>query len=262
MPRRRSTRRRRRRRGGLGALARPLSVLLAAVAIVAALTLFFKVEQVEVAGNQRYRAEEIITASGVERGDNLILFDKYRTSQRIYTALPYITAVRINRRLPDTLLVEVTETQAAACIQGAGAAWLIGISGAQLKVLEAVDSDGAQAYPHLTGIEALEPAVGENLRLAEGSPITAERLTELFRAMEERGVLARTDSADFSDPAVLALGYDGRFRVELRYDANYDFKFNCLLAAVEQMEPNEKGTIRMTMQDDNEVRFIPSAGNG
>ena len=70
-------RNRRRRRGSLGPLLRVLSVLLTAVAVVAALTLFFKVDQVVVSGNSRYSAEEIIEVSGVEQGDNLILMDKY-----------------------------------------------------------------------------------------------------------------------------------------------------------------------------------------
>ena len=80
MAKKRSSRRRR-RRGLLGRLLRPLSVLLAAAAIVAALTLFFKVDKVEVSGNIRYDAGEIIAASGVEQGDNLILLNRYGISQ-------------------------------------------------------------------------------------------------------------------------------------------------------------------------------------
>ena len=78
MPRKRGSARRRRRRGSLGPLLRVLSVVLAAVAIVAALTLFFKVDEVQVTGGGRYTEEEIRSASGVEQGDNLILLDKYR----------------------------------------------------------------------------------------------------------------------------------------------------------------------------------------
>ena len=87
----RKHRRRRRRRGSLGPLLRVLSVLLMAIAIVAALTLFFKVNQVSVSGNERYSAQEIIEVSGVEQGDNLILMDKYRIAEKLYTKLPYIT---------------------------------------------------------------------------------------------------------------------------------------------------------------------------
>ena len=53
MPRKRGSARRRRRRGSLGPLLRVLSVVLAAVAIVAALTLFFKVDEVQVTGGGR-----------------------------------------------------------------------------------------------------------------------------------------------------------------------------------------------------------------
>ena len=110
----------RRRRGGLGRLLRPLSFLIAAIAMVTALTLFFKVETIVVTGAGRYTAEEIIAASGVETGDNLVLLDRYRVSQRIYTALPYITDVRPRQEFPSTLNIEVTETRIAAAIQVAG----------------------------------------------------------------------------------------------------------------------------------------------
>ena len=118
-------RRKRRRRGSLGPLLRVLSVLLTAVAVVAALTLFFKVDQVVVSGNDRYSTQEIVEVSGVEQGDNLILMDKYRIAEKLYTQLPYITEVRINRKLPDVLMVEVVETQAVAAIKGGSSTWLL-----------------------------------------------------------------------------------------------------------------------------------------
>ena len=163
MPKKRKTRRRR-RRGGLGRLLRPLSVLLTAVAVVAALTMFFKVSTVEVTGSSRYRDGEVAAASGVELGDNLVLLDKYRIAQRIYTELPYVTEARINRKFPSTLVLEVTETTAVASIQGAGGYWLLS---AGEKLLEAVDETGAQDYLRITGLEAVNPAVSARLELPD-----------------------------------------------------------------------------------------------
>ena len=51
MPRKRK---RRRRSAGLGRLLGPLSVMLAVVVVVAALTMFFKVGEIDVSGNSRY----------------------------------------------------------------------------------------------------------------------------------------------------------------------------------------------------------------
>ena len=154
MPKKRTTRRRR-RRGGLVRLLRPLSVLLAAVAVVAALTLFFKVDKIETAGSARYQAEEIIAASGVERGDNLILLDRRRIAQRLYTELPYITQVQVTPQFPDTLLLEITETRAITSIQGAGGYWLLSAKG---KLVEAAEESAAADYLAISGVDAVSPA--------------------------------------------------------------------------------------------------------
>ena len=255
MPKKRKTRRRR-RRGGLGRLLRPLSVLLTAVAVVAALTMFFKVSTVEVTGSSRYREGEVAAASGVELGDNLVLLDKYRIAQRIYTELPYVTEARINRKFPSTLVLEVTETTAVASIQGAGGYWLLS---AGEKLLEAVDETGAQDYLRITGLEAVNPAVSARLELPEDSPISLERLGQLLSAMERLEMLGRADGLDLSDRSDLVLGYDGRFQVIISYDADFDYKLLCLLEAVKCLEPNERGTIRLNMKEANKAHFIPAS---
>lgn len=250
----RKRRRRRRRRGSLGPFLRVLSLLLAAVAIVMALTLFFKVGSVEVTGNSRYTTDEITAVTGVELGDNLILQDRYHIAQELYTQLPYITNVQINPKLPDKLLVEVTEARAVMSVKGADSWWLISSSG---KLLEAVDSAGAKDYPAIKAVETLEPFAGGRLQLNdEESPLTTARLLELIAAMEVRGMLSKVDSIDLSDPGKLVVGYDDRFLAEMYYDADFNFKLDCLLATVGQLEPNETGTIRMTMDDDTRVHFI------
>lgn len=246
-------RKRRRRRGGLGRLLRPLSFIIAAIAVVTALTLFFKVENIVVTGAGRYAANEIIAASGVEIGDNLVLLDRYRISQRIYTTLPYITDVRPKQEFPNTLNIEVTETKTVAAITGAGGYWLMNTGG---KLLEAVDAPTAADYLQITGVQAEEPAVSSTLVLPEDSPISAERLLELLAILDEREVLNRADSVDCSDSRILILNYDGRFQVEMYYDADFSFKIACLLSAVERLEPNETGILRMTFSDDNEVHLI------
>ena len=66
MARRRHSRRR--GRGSFGFLYKLLSVLAICGAIIAAMTLFFRVDEIVVTGQKRYTAEEIQTASGVEPG--------------------------------------------------------------------------------------------------------------------------------------------------------------------------------------------------
>ena len=54
-----------RRRGGGGFLYKLLSVLLICTAIILAMTLFFRVDNIVVTGQNRYTAEEIQAACGL-----------------------------------------------------------------------------------------------------------------------------------------------------------------------------------------------------
>ena len=54
-----------------------LAIITVAVSVVLALTVFFKVDEIEVRGNSRYGAHTIIEHSGIKIGDNLLLMDKF-----------------------------------------------------------------------------------------------------------------------------------------------------------------------------------------
>ena len=112
MARRRHKRRRRHHRS-VAVLYKLLSVVVISGAIVAALTLFFKVETITVSGATEYSSEEIITASGIQQGDNLFLLNKYEIYESILEKLPYVSSVSISRKLPDTLLIEEGGKKAA-----------------------------------------------------------------------------------------------------------------------------------------------------
>ncbi len=249
-------RRRRKRRGSLGPYMPFLSIVLAAVAIVTALTLFFKVEHYEVTGNVRYSTEEVVAASEVPVGANLILLNKYQVAQRIYTRLPYITQVMVNTRMPNGLELSVTETQAVAAVQGGGSWWLLSSGG---KLLEAVDESTAAGYVRLVGQEAVEPSLGGILVLDESCPLKPERLKSLLEELEIQECLDKTGLVDVSDPRQLVLKYDGRFDVVMYYDADFALKVECLKLAVKSLEPNERGILRMTRAD-NQVNFIDTSG--
>ena len=106
MARNRSTNRRR-RRGRFSFLTKLLCILLIAGAVVAALTVFFKVQSITVSGNARYTSEEVVAASGIEIEDNLFLLNKYSAAQAIFEKLPYVEEATINRALPDTIVITV-----------------------------------------------------------------------------------------------------------------------------------------------------------
>ena len=129
MAQRRRHSRPRKRRGRFGGLYKVLSVLLAAAAVIVACVVFFRVNTIEVVGNVRYTAEEIIEASGIKMGDNLITLAGGRVSAAIRAQLPYVEGVTLQRAYPDGLVIRVTERVAAASVDSAEGRWLISAQG-------------------------------------------------------------------------------------------------------------------------------------
>lgn len=255
MARRRKSNRRR-RRGSFGFLYKLLSTLAICAVVVAALTLFFRVDTIEVTGMERYTAQEIIDASGVDTGDNLFLLNKYSVDQDIKAALPYVQELRINRRLPDTLVIQVQECGTPMAVIQDGSAWLVSPAG---KIVEQMEPSAAEGYAVIDGCQLLAPSVGTALALATEYAGQQQSLLDLLAALEEAGLVEKVNAIHLGDLSVLRMDYDGRFTVELPYGADYDYKLRFLTAALEKgaIQDNQTGTIQLT-RDDGEVNFIPS----
>ena len=253
MARRRHSKRRH-RRGSSGFLYKLLSVLAICGAVVAALTLFFRVDTVVVTGMERYTEREVVDATGIESGDNLYLLNKNAVARNIQAQLPYIEKVQINRKLPDTLLIEVEECGTPFALIQDGSAWLVSPKG---MIVEQRTAAGAADYAEIEGCELLAPSVGTKIALATEYTSQQTSLLDLMRALEEQGMLDQVDSISLEDTAILTMGYAQRFTVEMPYGADYSRKLRFLQGALESgaIQSNQKGTLEMT-QEDGKILFI------
>ena len=105
-----SGRRRRRRRTGRQTLNYILLMLVAlSIFSVLSLTVFFKIEAVEVSGNAMYADEELIESSGVQIGDNLFRVSVKKVEERLIEKFPYVEEVHFKRVFPAKLVLEITQ---------------------------------------------------------------------------------------------------------------------------------------------------------
>ena len=245
------------KRGRFAFLYKMLSMLVICGAIIAALTLFFRVDTVEVTGQQRYTAEDIRTAAGVEAGDNLFLFNKYDMAGRIIAQLPYVEEIRINRKLPDTLVIQVRECAKPLAVVQGESAWLVSTRG---KIVEQTEAAAAGEYGVISGCELLTPSVGTRIALATEYTAQQESLFSLLGALENAGMLEKVDGIRLDDLSTLYLDYDGRFTVKLPYGADYDFKLMALKTYLEDtgvIQDNMSGTFDM-QADEDRTYFKPN----
>ena len=248
----RNRRRRRKRKGSFSFLYKLLMFFVICGAIVAAMAVFFKVDSIEVTGNSRYSADQIVEAGGISPGDNMFFLNKYNASEKITSALPYIETVRISRQLPGTLVVIVTECTAPAAIQQEGKLWLLSGDG---KIVDTKPAGSADQYATVKGLTLESPQVGADIQVPEEQQAAARLLLTVLGLLRDKDMLSDVQSIDLSDAASVVMRYLDRFDVTFRWDADFDYKLDYLMAVVERLEVNETGAIDMTQE--GKASFIP-----
>ena len=71
------------------------TVAAVVLAIVLGMSIFFKVENVQVSGTKKYSAWEVSEASGIEMGSNLLTISRAQIGGSIISNLPYVDTVRV-----------------------------------------------------------------------------------------------------------------------------------------------------------------------
>lgn len=242
------------RRGSPGCLSMLFLLICVIAAAVAARFIFFKMRTVEVVGAEHYAPEQIVSASGAEIGSNLVFVSKSGMTRGIFAELPYVSEVRINRKLPDTLVITVSETYAAAYVAEGGVYWLIDPSG---KILERC-LERPSGVMEITGATPLMPTVGSKVDFGEESELRLGTFVTAVEALERTGFISEVQSIDLSGVYDLSVRCCNRFNVELGAPEELDYKLEYLDAIInDKLRPNQKGSIDLSkLIEKGEARFL------
>ena len=251
MARKRNSRRHH-RRSRFAFLYKLLTVLAICAVIVVAMTLFFKVGTIVVDGNGRYTDQEVEEASGVRTGDNLLLLNKYAVDRRLREQLPYIEDIHISRKLPDTLLVEVTEFTTTYALPRGEMVWLMSGTG---KIVDACTAEEAEGLPAIDGLDLPELAVGVWIGdLDAENTFQRESLLELLKALEAADTVDQVQAIHLDSAAELVMDYADRFAVKMPYGADYDKMLLFVRTVMDTLETNETGVIDLTTEGEAHVQ--------
>lgn len=233
------------RRAGRAKLYGPAAFLALCLALVFAMSIFFRVSRIEVRGNTYYSAEEVISASGIEEDDNLFFINQFSVMSRLFSRLPYVETASVKRYLPNRVIIDITESQALAYIEAEGQNWVIDRS---CKLLtQGTESDTAQLI-RVSGVTPVEPTVGETLSTGSADELKKEYLCEILDQIQQRGLLGSVTRIDMSDAANPKFDYIGRFTVELGPRGDTEYQFGKLLGVVSQLTENDRGTIDLSLE--------------
>lgn len=140
-----------------------LALLVVLIASPIVMLVLFRVNGFAVEGISPYSKEEIINASGIEKGKSLIFVDIDEAKAAIEKNLPYTDEVVIKRKLPDTVVIRYGETKRTCAIQIGGGAYAL--TDSKLKVLEHV-SDVPEGIILIKGAAPVKADIGTVLSFA------------------------------------------------------------------------------------------------
>lgn len=108
----------------------------------------FALEDIELKSASHFSEREILDAAGMRLGENLLALD-LRTAEQRLVQNPWVRSVRLARRLPHTLRVDLIEREAVALASLDGAVFLVGPDGEPFKAWSQGD---VEDLPVLTGV--------------------------------------------------------------------------------------------------------------
>ena len=201
-------------------------VLIVIVAgILLSVLLLFKVNKFEIqnmdgttpADTGVYTEDQIVSALGIAKGDNMLSFHSADKVAALNAAFPLLENIALRRRLPDTVILRVQPATASYCIQTASG-WAV--LSRHLKVISL--SGDAPDLPVLTAAASAAPQQGSALVL-DGEGVN-DTLTGLLDALEGANLLDSMTAADLSNTEEITFVYQGRIRVKLGTMNNLDYK--------------------------------------
>ena len=239
--------------GKLTALKKPLTFFLIIIAIIFLMSISFEISKIEVSGNMLYSEEEIISASGIQTGDNLFFLNRIAAGSRVVVKLPYVDSVAITRTLPNKVTIVVQESNAIGYVEASGEYWTISQSG---KYLAKIESSDTADIARISGLTLKNPVVGEVLTPGDGEEGKFEYLQEIMYQIQTRGMVADISAIDVSNETNPEIGYQNRFTVKLGEMDNTEYKFGKMLSAISQLGAADAGT--MDLSTDDKVYFNPN----
>lgn len=253
-------------------LLRLATVAAVVLALVLAMSVFFRVEHIQVSGMDQYTAWDISQASGIKKGDSLFSLGLPGAAARI-KELDYVKDVRIGIRLPNMVIIDIAEVRVTYAVKAQDNAWWLVDSGG--RIIEKAEEDTQDNYTKILGVHLLNPKAGEQSVAQETAtpevdengntiPVTvtaAHRLTVALNIadyLEANGIIGQAASIDVNDLGNIQFWYGQQYQVKLGDENQLSHKVSLVKGAIDKLseESHNSGVLDASLTvDKTGVRY-------
>ncbi len=197
----------------------------------------FKVDNVEIKGNSRYSADQVIEAASISFGENLYSVSEEELKTKLTDTLPYIKDVSMNRKLPGTVEITVTEDKAVMATSIYGDTYLISND---LTVLERTDAKTDKII-NVTAGDVRTCISGEKLSYVDTR--MGDVLLTLYGTLEQYGIIDKITSFKIENRFDIYVCYNGKIDIYFGTVENIDIKVRFLVGILEHLYEDDAGML-------------------
>lgn len=210
--------------------------IVLAIILIACLVFFFNIETIQIEGVTLYGDEQIQIVGGVQSGQNLIRLDTDVVEERLKNNLVYIEDVKVQQKLPSTLVITCTEAEKAVDIEDNGSYYVVSSSG---RVLEQ-SAKPTGRIPVIKGFELKSKTPGEEL--ASKDSLKTDILSQLLAGIQDNHY-KRITNIDMSDRSDIKILYDERIEIRLGSSVDIESKLTQIKAVIDRQREDYEGTV-------------------
>ena len=192
----------------------------------------FNIKEIQVTNNNITPSDTIISLSELKLDENIFKFNKYNVKNKIKENA-YIEDVKIHRKIPNVVQIEITQRQPKYSIDFMGKYAYINSQG---YILEVTDTNNG--LPIIQGISTNEEEIVPNSRLNEDDLTSLENIIKIMDIAKENNLDTKVTSIDITNKNQYSIYIqEEKKRIHLGENTNLG---NKMLYAISIME-KEKG---------------------
>lgn len=202
-------------------------LIIAAMAIYAIKSSFFKISEIEAPEGDFVLEEEILEAAAISKDDNILLIRKKTIVGRL-ESIPYVKSANVRKKLPDTIVIEIIEREPYLQFE----------NGYSFAV---IDSEGVlleNSILKLKDIGLVEGLVWEYT--PDGEPIIdmsqGSAVMDLLNDQDITSMVGKIKELDFGDASNIKFNLFNGITVEFGPMNNVKYKLKVLEGILEDVE--------------------------
>lgn len=239
-------------------------LLVFGVGIALSTTLLFNIDDIIVVGQSQYELDEVIDASKVKIGDNLVRTDVNEVQKNVINNLMYVDEVRVKKDFPSNIIIEVKPSVPTAMIQYNNTYLLISENGKILEKLEQptknvpiikgfipatdiITKNVYWEYPDIKSDESGEDNIKDDKERNKALKLICEQITS-------QSLYSMIDF-DITDAYSISANYQNRISIRLGNSSELDYKLKYAMQILTEQLPSDKEGY-LIFRSNNQYQYV------